>query len=138
MEVNIPGIEGIGSTLIYLVDQVRDDLSVYDIDFKTIPSTSEKTHGSLSHFHEFTIQIDPDRTQTCLTFFERLFGFQAKDEASLQLPGKHAASLRFVESSAEQHNTEFFSKITFKANENSPLRHQAFTNDDRAFAIEVI
>jgi 4-hydroxyphenylpyruvate dioxygenase-like putative hemolysin len=138
MEVNIPGIEAMGGTLIYLVDQVRDDLSVYEIDFKTIPSVAEKLNGSLSHFHEFTIQVDPDRTQTCLTFFERLFGFQAKDEASLQLPGKHAISLRFVEASDEQHNTEFFSKITFKANENSPLRHQIFAGNDRAFAIEVI
>ncbi|BDX01791.1 hypothetical protein MACH16_05390 [Marinomonas pontica] len=139
MEVNIPGIESVGGTLIYLVDQVRDDLSVYDIDFKKIAAT-ENAHVShtLDHYEEFTVQVDPDRAATWVTFFERLFGFQAVDSQCLQLPGQHSARLRFVEMAATQHDNEFFSNVTFKAGEHHPALLQTLASDDRAFAIEVV
>jgi len=37
MELNIPAIHGVGESLIYFVDRY-DDFSIYDIDFRAIPT----------------------------------------------------------------------------------------------------
>ena len=37
MELNIPAIEGIGGSIIYLVDRYGAAGSIYDIDFKPLP-----------------------------------------------------------------------------------------------------
>ena len=41
MELNIPAIHGVGESLIYFVDR-HDEFSIYDIDFRAIPSVETK------------------------------------------------------------------------------------------------
>jgi 4-hydroxyphenylpyruvate dioxygenase len=42
LELNIPGIHGVGESLIYFVDRY-DEFSIFDIDFRAIPGVDPKT-----------------------------------------------------------------------------------------------
>ncbi len=46
MELNIPAIEGIGGSLIYLVDRYGPQGSIYDIDFRPVAGVEQKPAGA--------------------------------------------------------------------------------------------
>ena len=46
MELNIPAIEGIGGSLIYLVDRYGPQGSIYDIDFRPVAGVEQKPVGA--------------------------------------------------------------------------------------------
>ncbi len=75
MELNIPGIHGAGESLIYFVDRY-DEFSIYDIDFRAIPSVETKPAaiGDL-HFFGIVQYIGADRTADWVQFYSQLFGF---------------------------------------------------------------
>src|SRR5262245_9418097 len=45
MELNIPAIEGIGGSLLYLVDRYGPSGSIYDVDFKPVPGADQRPRG---------------------------------------------------------------------------------------------
>jgi 4-hydroxyphenylpyruvate dioxygenase len=75
MELNIPAMHGVGESLIYLVDR-HDEFSIYDIDFRAIPSVETKPPaiGDL-HFFGIVQYIGADRSADWVWFYSRLFGF---------------------------------------------------------------
>ena len=75
MELNIPGIHGVGDTLIYFVDRYRD-FSIYDVDFVFLDEKS-KNPPALAGLHWFGVvqAILNDRTRDWLDFYENLLGF---------------------------------------------------------------
>jgi 4-hydroxyphenylpyruvate dioxygenase len=75
MELNIPAIHGVGESLIYLVDRY-DDFSIYDIDFRAIP-TVEPNPPAIGGMHFFGIvqYIGADRTADWVAFYSQIFGF---------------------------------------------------------------
>jgi len=75
MELNIPAIHGVGESLIYFVDR-HDEFSIYDIDFRAIPSVETKPAaiGDL-HFFGIVQYIGADRTADWVWFYSQLFGF---------------------------------------------------------------
>ena len=75
MELNIPAIHGVGESLIYFVDR-QDEFSIYDIDFRAIPSVATKPAaiGDL-HFFGIVQYIGADRTADWVWFYSQLFGF---------------------------------------------------------------
>ena len=75
MELNIPGIHGVGESLIYFVDRYRD-FSIYDVDFVPLSETN-RNPPALSGLHWFGVvqAIHNDRTADWLDFYENLFGF---------------------------------------------------------------
>jgi len=75
MELNIPAIHGVGESLIYFVDR-HDEFSIYDIDFRNIPSVETKPAavGGL-HFFGIVQYIGADRTADWVWFYSQLFGF---------------------------------------------------------------
>ena len=80
MELNIPGIHGVGDSLIYFVDRYRD-FSIYDVDFVPLPGVDARPLA-LAGLHYFGIvqSILGDRTADWLGFYEQLFGFTALPE----------------------------------------------------------
>ena len=48
MELNIPAIEGIGGSLIYLVDRYGPQGSIYDVDFRRSPARIRSPRASAS------------------------------------------------------------------------------------------
>jgi len=75
MELNIPGIHGVGESLIYFVDRYAD-FSIYDVDFVFLHETN-KQPPALAGMHWFGVvqAIHNDRTADWLDFYENLFGF---------------------------------------------------------------
>jgi len=75
MELNIPGIHGVGDSLIYFVDRYRD-FSIYDVDFVPLPGAAPRP-PALAGLHWFGIvqAILNDRTNDWVDFYRTLFGF---------------------------------------------------------------
>ena len=75
MELNIPGIHGVGESLIYFVDRYRD-FSIYDVDFVFQENANPKP-PALAGLHWFGVvqAILNDRTADWLNFYESLLGF---------------------------------------------------------------
>lgn len=75
MELNIPGIHGVGESLIYFVDRYQD-FSIYDVDFVFDKNTNQKP-PALAGLHWFGVvqAILNERTPDWLDFYRNLFGF---------------------------------------------------------------
>jgi 4-hydroxyphenylpyruvate dioxygenase len=80
MELNIPGIHGVGDTLIYFVDRYRD-FSIYDVDFVPLPS-ADRHPPAVAGLHWFGVvqTIGPDRTAEWVDFYHNLFDFSVLPE----------------------------------------------------------
>jgi 4-hydroxyphenylpyruvate dioxygenase len=75
MELHIPGIHGVGESLIYFVDRYTD-FSIYDVDFVPLAGTQARP-PALAGLHWFGVvqAILNDRTRDWLDFYRNLFGF---------------------------------------------------------------
>ena len=75
MELHIPGIHGVGDSLIYFVDRYQD-FSIYDVDFVPLAGT-EARPPAIAGLHWFGVvqAILSDRTNDWLDFYQTLFGF---------------------------------------------------------------
>jgi 4-hydroxyphenylpyruvate dioxygenase len=76
MELHIPGIHGVGDTLIYFVDRYRD-FSIYDVDF-VFDSNARADPPAISGLHWFGVvqAILNERTADWLDFYRTLLGFE--------------------------------------------------------------
>lgn len=76
MELQIPAIEGIGGSLIYLVDRYEDQ-SIYDVDFKPIPGVDQRPKGvGLTYIDHLTHNVRRGNMDKWAGFYERLFNFR--------------------------------------------------------------
>lgn len=75
MELNIPCIEGIGSSLIYLVDRYGDR-SIYDVDFRPEPTASSSEDAGLVCIDHLTHNVQRGNMNKWAGFYERLFNFR--------------------------------------------------------------
>ncbi|HEY6722255.1 MAG TPA: 4-hydroxyphenylpyruvate dioxygenase [Burkholderiales bacterium] len=80
MELNIPGIHGVGDSLIYFVDRHRD-FSIYDVDFVPLAGANSPP-PAIAGLHYFGVvqAILVDRTADWLDFYQSLFGFSVLPE----------------------------------------------------------
>jgi len=78
MELNIPAIEGIGGSRLYLVDRYGDN-TIYDIDFVFEPewqSEAAKLDTGLTYVDHLTHNVHQGNMATWAEFYERLFNFR--------------------------------------------------------------
>ena len=75
MELHIPGIHGVGDSLIYFVDRYRD-FSIYDVDF-VFQENTNATPAAVAGLHWFGVvqAILNERTADWLEFYQSLLGF---------------------------------------------------------------
>ena len=75
MELNIPGIHGVGDSLIYFVDRYRD-FSIYDVDF-VFENNRNPSPEAVAGLHWFGVvqSILTERTADWVDFYRVLFGF---------------------------------------------------------------
>src|SRR5205807_1875060 len=75
MELNIPGIHGVGDSLVYFVDR-HGDFSIYDVDFVPLAG-ADPGPPAIAGLHYFGVvqAILVDRTADWLDFYRSLFGF---------------------------------------------------------------
>jgi 4-hydroxyphenylpyruvate dioxygenase len=76
MELNIPAIEGIGGSLLYLVDRYGDR-TIYDVDFVPVPGSEPRPLGvGLAGIDHLTHNVHQGRMALWAGFYERLFNFR--------------------------------------------------------------
>jgi 4-hydroxyphenylpyruvate dioxygenase len=88
MELNIPGIHGVGDSLIYFVDRYKD-FSIYDVDFVPLPGADSRPPAAAGlHYFGIVQIIGKHRTEDWIEFYRSLFGFsvQAKGPGSEASP----------------------------------------------------
>jgi 4-hydroxyphenylpyruvate dioxygenase len=77
MELNIPAIEGIGGSLIYLVDRYGPRGTIYDVDFVPLPGVEQNPAGvGLTAIDHLTHNVHKGRMDVWSGFYERLFNFR--------------------------------------------------------------
>jgi len=77
MELNIPAIEGIGGSLIYLVDRYGSRGTIYDVDFVPLPGVGQRPQGvGLAAIDHLTHNVHQGRMDVWAGFYERLFNFR--------------------------------------------------------------
>lgn len=87
MELCIPAIEGIGGSLIYLVDRFGGD-SIYDVDFRPIPGVDQRPAGAgLTGIDHLTHNVLRGNMDRWAGFYERLFNF--REARFFDIEGRH-------------------------------------------------
>src|SRR5690606_30691722 len=78
MELNIPAIEGIGGSRIYLVDRYGDR-TIYDVDFVFEDGWQEKMNAvsaDLTYIDHLTHNVRRGNMDTWAGYYEKLFNFR--------------------------------------------------------------
>ncbi len=76
MELNIPAIQGIGGSLLYLIDRYQEG-SIYDIDFRPLPGIDQHPPGvGLTYIDHLTHNVERGNMDKWAGFYERLFNFR--------------------------------------------------------------
>ncbi|MFN3910946.1 4-hydroxyphenylpyruvate dioxygenase [Hyphomonas sp.] len=80
MELHIPGIRGIGNSIIYLIDRYdtgAGELSIYDIDFEYLPGVDRHPAGAgFKVIDHLTHNVYGGRMKYWADFYETLFNFR--------------------------------------------------------------
>jgi len=76
MELNIPAIEGIGGSNLYLVDRYGAQ-AIYDVDFRPIDGAPARAPGlGLAYIDHLTHNLNRGRMDHWAGFYERIFNFR--------------------------------------------------------------
>jgi 4-hydroxyphenylpyruvate dioxygenase len=75
MELTIPAIEGIGGSLIYLVDRYGDH-TIYDVDFLPVKQPAVSRSAGLTVIDHLTHNVQRGRMDHWAGFYQRLFNFR--------------------------------------------------------------
>jgi len=78
MELNIPVIEGIGGSFLYLVDRYGAQ-EIYDVDFVAIPGAAEREQAGsagLTYIDHLTHNVNRGNMKTWADFYQRVFNFR--------------------------------------------------------------
>lgn len=78
MELNIPAIEGIGGSHLYLVDRYGAQ-EIYDVDFVPIPGAAQRepaNSAGLTYIDHLTHNVRRGNMKTWSEFYERVFNFR--------------------------------------------------------------
>jgi len=78
MELNIPVIEGIGGSYLYLVDRYGAQ-EIYDVDFVAIAGADAREHSSgagLTYIDHLTHNVNRGNMKTWADFYQRVFNFR--------------------------------------------------------------
>jgi 4-hydroxyphenylpyruvate dioxygenase len=75
MELQIPAIEGIGGSLIYLVDRYGER-TIYDVDFVTVQPAGGSREAGLTYIDHLTHNVARGNMNKWAGFYEKLFNFR--------------------------------------------------------------
>ena len=75
MELNIPAIEGIGGSLVYLVDRYGEN-TIYDVDFVPVQDRGSLRSTGLSVIDHLTHNVHRGNMARWAGFYEKLFNFR--------------------------------------------------------------
>lgn len=93
-EMNLRGIEGIGGSHLYFVDQFEGSehasgATIYDIDFEWLPGASTEPEGAgLYYIDHLTHNVMRGNMDRWTSFYEKLFGF--REIRFFDIEGRHS------------------------------------------------
>lgn len=90
MELNIPAIEGIGGSILYLVDRYGGP-SIYDVDFVPVEEDTGQQTSGLTYIDHVTHNVHQGRMTVWANFYQRLFNF--REIRHFDIKGKHTGLL---------------------------------------------
>jgi len=91
MELNIPAIEGIGGSNLYLVDRYGAE-AIYDVDFRPLPGAMPRPAGlGLTAIDHLTHNLHRGRMDHWAEFYERIFNF--REIRTFDIEGQHTGLL---------------------------------------------
>ena len=147
MELNIPAIEGIGGSNLYLVDRYGAQ-EIYDVDFVPIPGAEEEMARNgvgLTYLDHLTHNVHRGNMKTWADFYERIFNF--REIRYFDIEGKQTALLSkamtspcgkiripLYESQDEHSQIEEF----LKDYKGEGIQHVALGTDDIFYAVETM
>ncbi|WP_309089959.1 4-hydroxyphenylpyruvate dioxygenase [Phenylobacterium sp.] len=147
MELNIPAIEGIGGSNLYLVDRYGAQ-EIYDVDFVPIPGAAEamsKNAVGLTYLDHLTHNVHRGNMKTWADFYERIFNF--REIRYFDIEGKQTAlvskamtspcgkiRIPLNESQDEHSQIEEF----LKDYKGEGIQHVALGTDDIFYAVETM
>jgi len=77
MELNIPGIEGIGGSHIYFIDRYGDKGTIYDVDFEWVAETEpHPENAGLYYLDHLTHNVNRGNMDVWTGFYEKMFNFK--------------------------------------------------------------
>jgi 4-hydroxyphenylpyruvate dioxygenase len=77
MELNIPAVEGIGGSLIYLVDRYGERGSIWDVDFRWTGENDPRPEGAgLRHIDHLTHNVHRGNMDSVAEWYTRIFNFR--------------------------------------------------------------
>ena len=77
MELNLPAVKGIGSSILYLIDRYTDMNTIYDIDFTWLENVERHPEGFGFHtLDHLTHNVYRGRMEYWANFYETLFNFR--------------------------------------------------------------
>lgn len=153
MELNIPGVHGVGDSILYLVDRYHG-ISIYDVDFdfeQGVDPSPPALHGL--QFHSAVQTIETWRSDVWTDFYGQLFGFTPRaggddiDPACALLAspcGKFGIELLELpeDLAHDQHWDEGFARLNFSttdlAGTVASLREQGIDIDPRSTSTEAL
>lgn len=74
MELHIPAFQGVGGSLLYLVDRYGEH-SIYDVDFLPLNADKQATDAGLNRISLLTQSMPGERIGDWQDFYQHLFGF---------------------------------------------------------------
>lgn len=108
MEINIPGIEGIGGTSIYFIDQPREKLSVYDIDFIEIDATPS-TPQVIESLNAVNFSVETGRAEALSLWLQRLLNLE-ENGPLIALPD--GFQIRFTEDAGDNERCDYINSLS--------------------------
>jgi len=78
-EMDIPAIEGIGGSRLFLVDHYGDKGSIYDVDFDFFPDAEQRLKeldSRLTYIDHLTHNVNRGQMSVWADYYERLFNFR--------------------------------------------------------------
>ena len=77
MELNLPGIEGVGGSYLYLIDRYGERGSIYDVDFEPIQGADPSPMGTgLATIDHLTHNVVAGQMDRWAEFYETYFNFR--------------------------------------------------------------
>lgn len=107
MEINIPGIEGVGGTSIYFIDQPREDLSVYDIDFVKMDLQSNND-TLIDRFTGVNFSVEEGRAASLALWLQRLLNL---DENSTEIVFPDGFQIHFSEDANNSERCDYINTL---------------------------
>lgn len=131
MEINIPGIEGVGGTSLYFIDQPRENLSVYDIDFVELDEP-EASASMIERFTAVNFTVEKQRAHALTLWLQRLLGLEENTSSVELLDG---FQIRFTEDADNSERCDYVNVLSVERSKDS--QSQSLPSlENSAFLIE--